>query len=880
MTQQNGEIPTFQHYMNPIIEALLGHDEPMSKEDLDAAAAKKMGLTPHVLALRHDPEKGDGSEVSYRMAWARTYLKKMGLLVNPKRGVWQLTDRGRELGRVDPSEVVRQVRAGADAEVIAPELPDYLVEELIGLHGTLESRGQLLVHDKLEACYLRFREKFGPDVLRGLDGEQLLNAIHGRGTKDSLVYWLEFKDDDEFPSTSHFGSIAGGSALKFGIYQSTQTGDWMTGNPRSQTRLSIRKAVELVRGQRDQLVAGTEILAEFADAPESPDYEILQKRMEEAAPDLAESAWGHKYFSLLFPNLLDDYHALDYQKYHLVKLLKLPSEGRYKNARFFIAIAHQLQIPVTELGTVLNLRDGNPHQYWRIGTSPDEDGRETDWPRMRDGGFAAIGWSEIGSLDGIEQSKAGRDQVRALVDQHFAGKRSVVSRAANQLYNFATAVEPRDIVVAMQGARVLAIGEIAGDYYYEPGDGPFAHRRAVRWRVDEEWRLPHSEGLRTTFVKLGKHARNLIEIEARLSAPEIPPPVPHPPVGPIEGLLARIQAALQRKGQVILYGPPGTGKTYWAERAIQELASRSWFKRSYDSLAQEDRAALVENGAIAQCCFHPAYGYEDFLIGYRPVVENGSLAFEPRKGIFADLCERAKADPSHQYFLLIDEINRGDIPRIFGELLTVLEKDKRGKPILLPLTGEEFIVPANVFVIGTMNTADRSIALLDAALRRRFAFVELLPDASILKAATVGGIPLGPWLQELNRRVVRFAGRGSRNLQIGHSYLMRGGAPIQDKGRFAEVLRDDIIPLLQEYCYEDFEALERILGDTIVLREQQRIDESLFEPNRLADLLEALLSAFEVITATPAAVDAEAEAEEEASDEEDLSEDDDEGDAA
>ena len=117
-------------------------------------------------------------------------------------------------------------------------------------------------------------------MLRRLGGEQLLNTMHGRGTKDSLVYWLEFKDDDEFPSWSRFGSIAGGSALKFGVYQSTQTGDWMTGHPRDQKRLSVRQAVELVGRQRDQLIAGFRVLSDFADATESADYSAIQKSVD------------------------------------------------------------------------------------------------------------------------------------------------------------------------------------------------------------------------------------------------------------------------------------------------------------------------------------------------------------------------------------------------------------------------------------------------------------------------------------------------------------------------------------------------------------------------------------------------------------------------
>jgi len=123
-------------------------------------------------------------------------------------------------------------------------------------------------------------------------------------------------------------------------------------------------------------------------------------------------------------------------------------------------------------------------------------------------------------------------------------------------------------------------------------------------------------------------------------------------------------------------------------------------------------------------------------------------------------------------------INRGDIPRIFGELLTILEKDKRTNRIVLPVSQEIFTIPRNVFVIGTMNTADRSISLLDAALRRRFGFIEMMPDGTVLRDSVVAGIPLRAWFDALNTRIREHVGRDARNLQIGHSYLMQGGSPM------------------------------------------------------------------------------------------------------
>ena len=258
---------------------------------------------------------------------------------------------------------------------------------------------------------------------------------------------------------------------------------------------------------------------------------------------------------------------------------------------------------------------------------------------------------------------------------------------------------------------------------------------------------------------------------------------------------------LERKGQVILYGPPCTGKTYWAEVTARELVARSCFGTPFEQLTGDQKTLILgdgnnSHGLVRLCSFHPAYGYEDFLEGFRPETVNGQMHFTLKDGVFKNLCKDAQASPDRKFYLIIDEINRGDIPRIFGELLSVLEKNKRGKAILLPLTGKPFQVPDNVYVIGTMNTADRSIALLDTALRRRFGFIELMTDDSVLGDAVVGGIPLGPWLKALNERICDHVGRDARNLQIGHSYLLEDEHPIGDFSTFAKVIQDDILPLL------------------------------------------------------------------------------------
>jgi 5-methylcytosine-specific restriction protein B len=309
-------------------------------------------------------------------------------------------------------------------------------------------------------------------------------------------------------------------------------------------------------------------------------------------------------------------------------------------------------------------------------------------------------------------------------------------------------------------------------------------------------------------------------------------------------IIQDIQSVLERKGQVILYGPPGTGKTYWAERAAREMASLDRYGKSFDRLSDEQKRGLIDggddSGAVRICCFHPAYGYEDFLEGYRPEEADGKMSFVLRDGIFKKLCKDALSNPGAKFYLIIDEINRGDIPRIFGELMTVLEKNKRGKTIILPVSGEQMQVPENVRVIGTMNTADRSIALLDTALRRRFGFIEVMPDASVLGDSVVGGVHLGEWLSALNRRICESVGRDARNRQIGHSYLMEDGKPISNLSSFSRVVQDEIIPLLEEYCYEEYSKIEKILGGEVVDVQRQMIRCEIFEGSSDGEFVRAM----------------------------------------
>ena len=218
-----------------------------------------------------------------------------------------------------------------------------------------------------------------------------------------------------------------------------------------------------------------------------------------------------------------------------------------------------------------------------------------------------------------------------------------------------------------------------------------------------------------------------------------------------------------------------------------------------------------------------------------PARAGASLRLED--GIFKTMCERALANPERTYLLVIDEINRAHVTKVLGELITLIEKDKRGRltRYALPYSKERFVIPPNLFVLGTMNTADRSIKMLDTALRRRFGFVELMPDLALLEVQ-VGGVQLDDLLGELNRRIAHEAGREK---QIGHSFFLKGGQPVSDGSEFAAIFRDEVVPLLQEYAADDFDELYTYLGPKIVDRDALTIDvEVLSDPTRLLAALE------------------------------------------
>lgn len=262
----------------------------------------------------------------------------------------------------------------------------------------------------------------------------------------------------------------------------------------------------------------------------------------------------------------------------------------------------------------------------------------------------------------------------------------------------------------------------------------------------------------------------------------------------------------------IIYGAPGTGKTYstaeYAQAIIEGVSLVDFKANNTDrKTVMEKYNKLIEAKQIVFTTFHQSYGYEEFIQGLRPDTKSDKMTFQTVDGVFKQIADKALGDPDKNYVIIIDEINRANISKVFGELITLIEDDKRWGEInqtsATLQSGDLFTVPNNLYIVGTMNSADKSISLIDAALRRRFEFIEQKPDSSLVVDPTLRDI-----LEKINAALANQL--DSADLLIGHSYFM--GKTTAD---LPKILNNSIIPLLYEYFYDNKKKVASVLGDAI-----------------------------------------------------------------
>jgi 5-methylcytosine-specific restriction protein B len=399
------------------------------------------------------------------------------------------------------------------------------------------------------------------------------------------------------------------------------------------------------------------------------------------------------------------------------------------------------------------------------------------------------------------------------------------------IYKYFQQVQPGDLIIGYEttpSKRVKAILEVTEGIHLNEDEREimtFRVKEFVREELKREQLLLMPE--LTTCEPLTSAQGSLFKLKSveftaivtraqRIVAPTLPPYTlaeAEQDLFLTTAQIIHLRGALKRKKNLIVQGPPGVGKTYVARRL-------AWLQMGEKD---DNRVQLVQ--------FHQSYSYEDFIRGWRPTEAGG---FELANGVFVDFVRKAQHDQAHDYFFLIDEINRGNLSKIFGELLMLLEADKRDPQYAMPLTyrkeGEApFYLPPNLFVVGTMNTADRSLALVDYALRRRFTFVELEPhlDGKLVDYLAHAGVPtdlastLLERVQKLNQQIVKDRNLGT-GFQIGHSYFcvpLSGEAP---EAWWQAIVAHDLAPLLKEYWFDEQEgkkaasAIAALLGQTPV----------------------------------------------------------------
>ena len=386
-----------------------------------------------------------------------------------------------------------------------------------------------------------------------------------------------------------------------------------------------------------------------------------------------------------------------------------------------------------------------------------------------------------------------------------------------RIYEYFTKVKPGDLIIGYQSApalKVKAIFEVVSGITQDDEEG-----EVITFKIKEFF--PHQatwEELKTvaelsdcevfrnhqgSLFRLGKEEfESICRLCGNGVAKKLEPYLKQEALNEIfltERKLDEILNSLEYKKNIILQGPPGTGKTFIAKRL------------AYLALGAKD------NSRIEMIQFHQSYSYEDFIQGYRPT---GDGKFQLKNGIFFEFCLKVQHDPNHKYFFIIDEINRGNLSKIFGELMMLIEPDKRGKDFGIRLTYsgseiEKFYLPENLYIIGTMNTADRSLAIVDYALRRRFIFIDINPSfhdsrfASLLSNNGVNDSLIHRIISRFDDLNATISGDDNlgRWFAIGHSYFC--SRPLVDESTwYKQVIENEIRPLLREYWFDDIEKAE------------------------------------------------------------------------
>ena len=416
------------------------------------------------------------------------------------------------------------------------------------------------------------------------------------------------------------------------------------------------------------------------------------------------------------------------------------------------------------------------------------------WDEFYNLGIMGIGWDDVTDLKEFTSKEEIKDYMKKVYDPSYSYKNN-----AHCLWQFANEIKIGDVIFVKKGMhKIIGKGVVTSEYIYDSARETYKHIRKVEWTNKGEWEHPGQAVMKTLtcispypdYVQrlLSLFAEDILEETSEQIEIKYPPYTKDDFLNKVymdEDTYNTLTELLEAKYNVILQGAPGVGKTFAAKRL------------AYSIMGQKDtsRVAMVQ--------FHQSYSYEDFIQGYRPSKDG----FELVNGAFYKFCKEAEEDNERPYFFIIDEINRGNLSKILGELMMLIEKDKRGEKIKLLYSNEWFTVPQNVRIIGMMNTADRSLALMDYALRRRFEFFDFAPAFSSEGFKNYLSEKDSPKLEKLIAAVESLNSTISTDeslgdgFRIGHSYFCTDDE-ITDEW-LKSVVEYEVIPLIKEYWFDE-----------------------------------------------------------------------------